>query len=161
MNVYPISTKAIKEKFARFLEDIYKLKRCAVSTRGKTWNEKADDLISILDNGVDIKAVDSAMIESNKELFGVKEGEEESMLYNDNCKPYYPGGENPVRQNIKYKDWLLGYWGRCPNLILCTGVDKDCKRDADDRRNKLEKKESNRNIYICIFIDGKMNKLHL
>ena len=45
MNIYPISVKAIKEKMMRFLGDVDKLRRTAMSKRGITWNEKMDDLI--------------------------------------------------------------------------------------------------------------------
>ena len=108
MNVYPISVKAIKEKFTRFLSDVDKMKRCAVTKRGPTWNEKADDLISILDNGVDIKCHDPTLVEYMEAVFGVKEGEDEVLLYNDNCKTVHTDGDVELKHNPKYKDWLLG-----------------------------------------------------
>ena len=74
MNVYTISKNAIFQKFQRFLDDVSKLKRCAVTKRGNAWNEKADDLISILDNGVDIKTDDPDTIQSREEEYEVCEG---------------------------------------------------------------------------------------
>ena len=92
MNVYPISLTAIEKKMTRFLDDIYKLKRCAISKRGPTWNEKVYDLISILDNSVDIKARDESAIESREEDLAVKEGIQERIHYEDNCLPDLPPG---------------------------------------------------------------------
>ena len=80
-------TRAIKEKMSRFLTDVDKIRRTAEAKRGKTWNEKVDDLISILENGVDIKCSDTERIEYMQEIFGVAEGDDELLLYKDNCKP--------------------------------------------------------------------------
>ena len=113
-----------------------------MSKRGITWNEKMDDLISILDNGVDIKCLDTESIEYMEEIFGVAEGEEELLLYRDNCKP--DGKDEPVRHNSKYKDWLLGDWGKCPRLRSCSGVDKGWLHELIAARNEEEKKEGNR-----------------
>lgn len=142
MNIYPISVKAIKVKMMRFLGDVDKLRWTAVSKRGITWNEKMDDLISILDNGVDIKCLDTETIEYMEEIFGVAEGEEELLLYRDNCKP--DGKDEPVRHSHKYKDWLLGDWGKCPRLRSCSGVDKGWLHELITARNEEEKKEGNR-----------------
>ena len=144
MNLYSISVKAIKEKFLRFLEDIYKMKRCAVSKRGKTWNDKADDLISILDNGVDIKATDPDVIMTGEEDFGVLEGEEEDLLYQDNCKVQVESDSDPAKHNSKYKDWLLGEWGRCSRLRWVAGVDKEWLKDVMETSTALEKIEANK-----------------
>ena len=142
MNVYPISTRAIKEKMSRFLTDVDKIRRTAEAKRGKTWNEKVDDLISILENGVDIKCSDAERIDYMEEIFGVAEGDDEILLYKDNCKPKVP--EEAVRHSTKHKDWLLGDWGTCRRQRSCSGVDKGWLKELIVKRDEEEKREGNK-----------------
>ena len=120
MNTPPKSYKTCKEIFTKFIDNFHKLRHTAVSKRKDTWIREVADLKSILDDGVDIRSFDKQICDSIITECSVEVGEEEELLYKDNC----------VR---------IG--NCCPRLRWCGGVDTAWWKGAIIRRNKLEKQE--------------------
>ena len=49
-----------------------------------------------------------------------------------------------MKHNSKYKDWLLGEWGRCSRLRWVAGVDKEWLKDVMETSTALERIEANK-----------------
>ena len=84
--------------------------------------EKVANMKKTLDNGVDIMAKTDEQIANLVTLYGVEFGEDERILYKDNCLP----------------DEETGI---CPRLRWCGGTDTQWLSKARERQRKMEKQE--------------------
>ena len=143
MNIYCIARSNMLRKFERFLTEISTLKKYPVAKRkpGGAWDNKVDDLISILDNGIDLKCTDPTAIKQLQKQYGVKETQNEIKFYNDNCIPILPPGEQLQLCSKKWPSFTFGYWGKCERKMYCGSVEKNWLQSALQRRDRLEQEE--------------------
>ena len=121
INLPPVHEINIKKKLEREIQNLEKLKRTNLSKRGPTWEKSVRKLLLDLDNGFDLRSREQASIDILTEQFEIEVGEEEELLYTDNCVP--------------------NETGKCERKRACSGDDLDWIKDANERRSKLEKKD--------------------
>ena len=110
INLTPITEINIKGKLDKVVQRLEKLKHTNVSKRGPSWEKEVKKFIIDLENGFDIRSKHQASIDLLVEKFEIEIGEEEELLYQDNCVP--------------------GPDGRCPRKRACAGDDKVWLKDA-------------------------------
>lgn len=121
INLPPVTEINIKKKLDKHIQNLENLKKTNLSKRGPTWETNVRKLLVDLDNGFDLRSRHQASIDILTEEFEIVVGEDEELLYQDNCVP----GED----------------GKCPRLRACAGEDLDWLNDANERREKMEKKD--------------------
>ena len=122
INLPPLSVQNIKKRIEKEVKRIHKLRWTHISKRGATWLKEMRHLIIDLDNGLDLRSYHQETIDLLTEEFEIEVGEEEELLYKDNCVPE----EN----------------GKCLRKRACAGDDMVWVREAQKRREKLEKKDN-------------------
>ena len=136
MNVYTISHQAVFKKFDKILNNFKCIRDWPIKKRTqKSFNDKADALLSKLDHGVDIFCKQIISRKNQETEFGVKMTEQEFAMYEDNCIPVLINGEDV-----------------CVRKVCTAGVDSNWIREAKTRQAKLEKKEyyrQRRELRLC------------
>ena len=87
MNIPPLTTNGVKRQLEKLFAIFDKLRFTAVHKQKDSWHREVNNLISSLDNGHDIKTDDAKTIHDVVEQYGIVPGEEEELLYVDNCVP--------------------------------------------------------------------------
>ena len=113
------SRKWIETILNKLTTGIVKLKKYPVEKRGSKFDSQVNDLRKSLECGLDIFGENR--IETLKTDLGLVYGEEERLLYEDNCIPNSDGV--------------------CPRSRWCGGEDYQWNRKAAERRRKLDRKE--------------------
>ena len=121
INLPPITEMNIGKKLEKQIERIDKLKRTSCSKRGPTWVKEARQLLIDLNNGFDLRSFHEASINVLINDLGIEIGEEEELLYSDNCIP--------------------GTDGLCPRKRVCGDDDPVWSKNAEIRKKKYEKSQ--------------------
>ena len=121
INLPRINEINIKRKIEKEFKRVDKLKRTHTSKRGAIWKTQMDQLVIDLENGLDLRSAHQDTIDLLTEEFEIEVGEEEELLYRDNCVPDANG--------------------RCPRMRACAGDDLVWLREAQERRQALENKD--------------------
>ena len=121
INLPPVTEINIKRKLDKEIQRLDKLKRTVVSKRGASWEKDMKKFILDLENGFDLRSRHQASIDLLVETFEIEIGEDEELLYQDNCVP--------------------GPDGKCVRMRACAGDDKEWLKDAIERKLKLENKD--------------------
>ena len=119
INLPPVTEINIRKKLEKQLPRIEKLKRTHLTKRGPSWEKEVRQLLVDMDNGMDLRSWHKASIEVLTEEFEIAVGEDEELLYADNCVP--------------------GDDGKCDRKRVCAGEDQVWLKDADQRKLQLEK----------------------
>ena len=120
INIPPVHVNNIVRKLDNLYKEVDKLNRTSQDKRGPTWRKQMEKLNSDLSNGFDLRSSHSASLELLTDEFGIAVGEEEELLYKDNCIPIN---------------------GKCPRVRFCAGVDSDWVKEATTRQELLEKRD--------------------
>ena len=124
MNIYTITYQNVCKKFDKILLAFKYVKDWPVNKRNqKSYNEKADAVLSKLDHGVDIFCQLESSRKSQEKEFGVKMTEEEHQMYQDNCVPVESDGVQV-----------------CSRKVCTSGLDSSWMKAAMARQELLEKK---------------------
>ena len=124
MNVYTIALQNVAKKFDKNLTSFKSIKDWPAKNKGqKSYNDKADALLSQLDHGVDIFCKQEGPRKLQETEFGIKMTEQEYQMYEDNCIPRQITGQE-----------------LCSRKVCTAGVDSKWLSAARDRQEKLEKK---------------------
>ena len=121
MNISPQPRKVVHEKVTKCLEEFDNLRDYPKVKRSNLFNERFEKIASVLENGFDIKASNQTVIDKHVNLYGVLYGDEEKLLYNDNC--------------------VASEGNACSRIRFCGGVDISWWRAAKARRDKWVLKE--------------------
>ena len=119
INLPPVTDINIKKKLDKQVLRVDKLKRVQLTKRGPSWEKETKQLMIDLDNGFDLRSSHKASIDILTEEFEIAVGEDEELLYTDNCVP--------------------GDDGRCARKRACAGDDQGWLKDANQRKLQLEK----------------------
>ena len=125
INLPPFNEINIKKKIEKEFKKVEKLKRTHSSKRGETWKKEMKTLLIDLDNGFDIRSFHQDTIDLLTEDYEIDVGEDEELLYEDNC---VPGGD-----------------GKCPRKRACAGDDKVWIKEALERKMNIENKNEKAN----------------
>ena len=120
-NLPPFYESWIKKVLEKEMKRINKLKWTHLSKRKKSWETEMKQLILDLDNGLDLRSNNQATLNLLTEELGIEVGEDEDLLYQDNCVP----GED----------------GRCRMKVVVGGDDKVWLRETIEAEKKAERRE--------------------
>ena len=124
LNIYTISYKNVCKHFDRFFLDFKLVQKWPANKKHqKSYNDKADQIISKLEHGVDIFCKDESFRKDQEKEFGVKMTWEEYRMYRDNCVPEELDGVQV-----------------CKRKIWSSGIDKKWMKAAKVRQVALEQK---------------------
>jgi hypothetical protein len=87
INLPPVTEINIKKKLDNQIQNLDKLKHTNLSKRGPSWVKNVKQLLIDLDNGFDLRSTHQASIDLLSEEFEIDVGEDEELLYQDNCVP--------------------------------------------------------------------------
>ena len=120
-NLPPCGETWIQSRLKKEMKRINKLKWTHLSKRKKSWETEMKQLIVDLDNGLDLRSDNPATLNLLTVELGIEVGEDEELLYQDNCVP----GED----------------GRCLRRVVVGGDDKVWLRETIEAEKKAERRE--------------------
>ena len=124
MNIYTIGYQNVCKKFDKILTDFKYLRDWPVIKRHqKSYNEKAEAMLSKLDHGIDIFCQVDESRKRQEVEYGVKMTDEENQMYKDNCVPEEVNGVQV-----------------CSRKVSTSGLDSSWLKAARHRQELLEKK---------------------
>lgn len=123
-NIPPMTMRAVRILLEKDIKLIDKLKRTAKSKRLDKWNEQVSVVAKKAMCGYNIKSDDTEVIQKMVKEYGVEYGEEEILLYEDNCGKVDEG------------QWSAGL-----RLRWCGGTDIGWWREAKKRMERLKKSD--------------------
>ena len=159
MNISPHPRKVVHEKVTKYLEEFDKLRDYPKVKRSNLFNERFEKIASVLENGFDIKASNQTVIDKHVNLYGVLYGDEEKLLYNDNCV----ASEGNACSRIRFCDDVYTSWWRATKARRDKWVLKELKKRQDNVLKdqitlKKLKDDAGMSSHSCTDDAGKVNE---
>ena len=120
-NLPPYYESWIKKMLDKQIKRIDKLRWTHKNKRGPSWVKEMTQLITDLDNGFDLRSDNQTTLDLLTVELGIEVGEDEELLYQDNCVP--------------------GDDGKCDRKRCVAGDDKVWLRETIQEEKKLERRD--------------------
>ena len=122
MNIPPMTRVGVVAKLEKIMKAFEQHKKVHPPKRNKKWQSSHKSLLDTLENGFDIKAVKTDVIQQCIDTYDVVPGDEEERMYVDNCVP-----------NTET--------GKCERKVWNGSTDTVWLKKANIRRSKLQRSE--------------------